>query len=51
MQSTIAASAVRWWGSELDQHAMDLAKVGTPLLALLPPGFLAELDEEGAAKM
>lgn len=51
VQTAIAGAAVRWWGPELDQHSLDLATVGTPLLAALPPGYLAELDEEHTAKM
>ncbi|XP_034251921.1 uncharacterized protein LOC117651725 isoform X2 [Thrips palmi] len=51
VQSAIAASTVHWWGPELEQHSMDLAMVGSPLLAALPPGYLAELDSERTAKM
>lgn len=51
VQAAIGQAAVRWWHKDMTEHSMDLALVGTPLLAALPPGYLAELSPEHAANM
>lgn len=51
VQSVIAEAAVRWWGKDMKGHTTDLASVGTPLLAALPPGYLMELPPDHAANM
>ncbi|KAE8750451.1 hypothetical protein FOCC_FOCC002745 [Frankliniella occidentalis] len=51
VQAAIGEAAVRWWGSDLTEHSLDLATAGTPLLAALPPGYLAELDTEHTETM
>lgn len=51
VQAVIAEASVRWWGKDMSKYTTDLARVGSPLLAVLPPGYLAELSPERAANM
>ena len=51
VQAAIGQAAVRWWHTDMTEHSLDLAMVGSPLLAALPPGYLAELSHEHAANM
>lgn len=51
VQAVIGQAAVRWWHKDMTEHSMDLAQSGTPLLAALPPGYLAELNPQQTATM
>ncbi|KAJ1530842.1 hypothetical protein ONE63_005687 [Megalurothrips usitatus] len=51
VEAAIGQAAVRWWAKEMKEHSMDLATAGSPLLAALPPGYLAELPADRAANM
>ncbi|KAK3911028.1 Otoancorin [Frankliniella fusca] len=51
VQGAIGEAAVRWWAHDMTEFSLDLAAAGTPLLAALPPGYLAELQPQEVATM